>query len=298
MTAYTYEMTRYKCFLLLILAVSVFSLVGVCNLVSNKDRVLDELHYCIDDEENLKLYKSDNTLYAFLPSGAELENVRFECEQESTYINGKEVNSGDSMTESGIKLGDSNELSYKNKKYEFIAMQSANVPTLFISNATGNFDEVYEDKDHKEPIRLSLKDEKGNDLYTDVGDICGRGNSTWLLDKKPFNIYLDKEVSLLGLQASNKFCLLANGYDESNLRDKLIYDFANEIEPNWTPGCEYVDLYINGEYYGLYLLSESVQVSESKININPDTGYWFSMSIPSRKSELDDYIVTGEYWSK
>ncbi len=287
-------MTKSKPIILLMMILGVFLSIFCYQKVKTDDGIVNEVQLCIEGNEHIKLYKTKGILYAFIPSGIDLGDVAISCPKNSTYIDGIKAASGDTLGDFKLSFGNSYSLLFKHNKYEFKVLQSENVSTLFISNATGNFEEVLSDKKHKEPVRINLKDEKGNQLYTDVADLCGRGNSTWTLDKKPFNLYFENDVSLLGLGESKKYCLLANGFDESNLRDKLIYDFAKEVEDNWTPGCEYVDLYINGEYYGLYLLSESVQVSENKIDISPDSGYWYSMSIPSRVASLDDYVVTDD----
>ncbi len=35
--------------------------------------------------------------------------------------------------------------------------------------------------------------------------------------------------------------------------------------PQWSPDSEFADVYINGEYYGLYLLCERIEVAEGKV---------------------------------
>ncbi len=262
------------------------------NYRNPKDEILDSLQCCLEDNERIKLYCDGEVFYIFLPSGIDMKDVTFFCESDVFAINNSVIHSGESFLDLDVIAGKSYELAYKKVYYDLRILQSENVASFFISNASGTLEEILDDKNHKEPVKLKVFNENGNYENVLMGEIKGRGNSTWLLDKKPFNLYLDETSSLLGLPESDKFCLLANAYDESNIRNKLVYDFANKVETNWTPSCEYVDLYINGEYYGLYLLTERVQIGESKIDISQDTGYLYSMSIPSRTSTLDDYVVT------
>ena len=93
----------------------------------------------------------------------------------------------------------------------------------------------------------------------------------------------------------------------------MIYDFAEGMGFYWTPKCRYVDLYLNGEYSGLYLLTEKIEVLENRLDLNADalvfaleTGVlaaggddWFSLesglrvelSNPSRVSEKERHEI-------
>ncbi|WP_196805732.1 CotH kinase family protein [Butyrivibrio sp. WCD2001] len=285
---------KCKIFLIIFALLAIGISLGAYFINDNDDAVISEIQCYIQGDEKIKLFREENTLYAFVPSGITMNDMFFSCNSNNLVIDGKNVNTGDSFSDIDLNVGNTYKLKFRRKVYDFVVLKSENVSTFFISNASGDFTEVIDDKKNKEPIRLSVLDVNGNNEYSGIGAVKGRGNSTWVLDKKPFNLYFDEMVSLLGFQESNKYCLLANGYDQSNLRNKLVYDFAKRVESKWTPSCDYVDLYINGEYYGLYLLSESVEVSENKINIGQDSGYWYSMSIPSRLSSLDKYVITDD----
>ena len=51
------------------------------------------------------------------------------------------------------------------------------------------------------------------------------------------------------------------------MKNKIAYDVAKEIGIKYAVDSEYIDLYINGEYLGLYLLCEKVEVAENRVNI-------------------------------
>jgi hypothetical protein len=112
-----------------------------------------------------------------------------------------------------------------------------------------------------------------NKQYKDT--ISGHGNSTWSHEKKAYKIILGAETDLLGMGTASSWILLANAYDETNIRNKLIYDFSQKTGLQWSPECEYVDLYINGEYKGMYLLSERVELGESRLNISTEDNFLF-----------------------
>jgi Spore coat assembly protein len=96
----------------------------------------------------------------------------------------------------------------------------------------------------------------------------GRGNATWGLEKKPYQLSLDLQADLLGMGAAKKWNLLANHGDRSLMRSKIVYDMAHEIGLDYAIDSEYVDVFMNGEYLGNYLLTEKVQVNKERVNIS------------------------------
>ena len=93
--------------------------------------------------------------------------------------------------------------------------------------------------------------------------IKGRGNATWtsVTTKKPYNITLYKDANydntkgfeLIDGVKAKKWSLLANYYDSSLLRNKLAYDMACKMGMGLE--SEYVDLWVDGEYRGNYLMT-------------------------------------------
>ena len=97
-----------------------------------------------------------------------------------------------------------------------------------------------------------------------------RGNSTAGADKKPYKIKLDKKTDLFGLGGGVKnkhWVLLANCYDESLMRNKLCYDLSGVFgAPVWMKS-EWVDVVMNGQYVGNYLLCQHIRVGEDRIPV-------------------------------
>ena len=87
--------------------------------------------------------------------------------------------------------------------------------------------------------------------------IKGRGNATWRDDKekKPYNIKLDTKVNLLGIDCdkTKKWSLLSNVNDRTLLRNKVAYDLAHQMGIGFDSAS--VDLWMNGVYWGTYLLT-------------------------------------------
>ena len=94
--------------------------------------------------------------------------------------------------------------------------------------------------------------------YTGDALIKGRGNTTWVPDKKPYDIWLPVEVSIAGLNKSDTWTLLANDLDPTDLRNRIAFDVAGTIGIEYVTESDWIDLYINGRYMGNYLLCHEV----------------------------------------
>lgn len=90
----------------------------------------------------------------------------------------------------------------------------------------------------------------------------GRGNTTWAeFDKKPYNITVYKDdtyakkdgVKLIDDVKAKKWSILANAKDPTCLRNKIGYDIAYALGIGLP--SESVDIWMNGEYLGNYLLT-------------------------------------------
>ena len=145
-------------------------------------------------------------------------------------------------------------------------MQGSEIPALFFTVA---------DSDLKKPktnikqpaemimIRMDGSVEAAEKLTT----FKVRGNSTSNAPKKPFEFKTENKVNLEGMGKNRTWILLANWYDISLLRNQITLDLCREIGLASTPDCHPADLYINGNYYGLYLLSEKIQLKKNRLEI-------------------------------
>ncbi len=107
-------------------------------------------------------------------------------------------------------------------------------------------------------------------LYDGDTEIRVRGNSTATLPKRPFKLKLDKKDNLLGIDKEGKskhWVLLANAKDPTLMRNKLLMDFSEAIGTEAYISSENVTLIYNGEYCGVYELSEHVRVGETRVNV-------------------------------
>ena len=116
-----------------------------------------------------------------------------------------------------------------------------------------------------------------------------RGNSSLSFNQKKYTIELrdgeGKEINapLLGMPAHSDWVLLAPYNDVSMVRDPLAFQLWRDMG-HWGPRTRMVELTLNGEYRGIYILSEAIKRGEHRVNISK-----------LKKSDVEGRDVTGGY---
>lgn len=114
---------------------------------------------------------------------------------------------------------------------------------------------------------ISIIDERGHESLNLKADFRGRGNSTWLMPKKPYAIKLGKKAEVLGMPKHKRWVLLANWMDRTLLRNAVSFEVARQCL-SWTPRGRFVELYVNGEHQGNYYLCEHIKIDENRVDID------------------------------
>ncbi|MCM1545015.1 MAG: CotH kinase family protein, partial [Ruminococcus sp.] len=209
---------------------------------------------------------ADGKYYVFLPSNADLSklNIAFD-DVKSITVNGKKVESG--KTTDAFKKGGEFQIEALSKAYTLVIMKSDNIPAIYIETESGSLDNIHESKQNKESAQIAAYENGKQTVNAALSYIKGRGNSTWAFDKKPYNIKFKKKIDLFGMGKAKKWSLIASADEQSLIRNKFVYDFSDEIGLMYSSKSQHVDLYINGDYLGNYLLCESVGIGSSRVDI-------------------------------
>ena len=161
--------------------------------------------------------------------------------------------------------------------------------------ADGGLPVFWIETEDRKPI-CSKEDYKNATLRIDPGDkfgqesrlihteIRGRGNSTWEMPKKPFRMKFNDRVPLLGFGATKNWVLLANYSDKTLLRNAIAFELGNELMPGFTPRTRFVELYLNGQYEGVYHLTDQIRVEEERVAIDE-----------LDENDVDKQEITGGY---
>ena len=166
--------------------------------------------------------------------------------------------------------------------------RSKDVPAIYIEGASGvnvqsyvNCSVVAIDK-----VGGSLKD-----VVDTKSTIRVRGNSTSSGAKKPYNIKFHADTDLFGMGKGKRFCLIANMYDPTLLRNHMVFSFAKDLGLEYTLDSMLVDVYFNGKYVGCYQLCEAVTADKDRVDINCKNGDYI-IERDARTDAGTTYITT------
>ena len=109
--------------------------------------------------------------------------------------------------------------------------------------------------------------------------IRGRGHSSFSADasqddyksKNSYRLKLDRAVNLLGVGKTKDrdWVLISGKFDASALRNYLVWDLAARMGSiPYVPSCTWVNLWVNGDYRGMYTLVEQIEVESDRVNID------------------------------
>ena len=204
--------------------------------------------------------------------------------KESTFdITVKDIQTGDVLTDSQTFIYEKEAVAILTPK---LYIDTSNVPINSKDDYVTGF------------ITLEEADENGNyqaSLNRAAMKIRGRGNSTWGMPKKPYKVKFNSKTSLFGERAQKDWVLLANYADHTLVRDYLAKTLGRTLDSfAFTPSCHFVDVYLNNDYQGSYMVTDQVEVKSGRVEVeqnssNEDTGYLV---------ELDQRLVEYGYSGK
>jgi hypothetical protein len=129
--------------------------------------------------------------------------------------------------------------------------------------------------------------------YTGTGRIRGRGNSTWeWYDKKPYRIKLDEKASIVGLAAEKDWVLLANFRDPTHMMNTFVFELGHVMGMPYTNHSRYMEVTLNGEYIGLYQLTEQIEQGKNRVAVDDVEGVLIALDVddgPEHSSSKDNF---------
>lgn len=192
-------------------------------------------------------------------------------------------------------------------------MKASSISTLFIDlNEEGDAKTVADlnaNKNNSGKGTAVMVDADGKQINEDAAlkKIKGCGNTSWTSsgDKRPYNITLEKKAELIGgAGEAKKWCLISDNcagdwvYEAAGLANAAAYDMYEAIGGKYAMANEFVNLYINGEYRGVYLLTEKVEINKARVDIR-ETEYVENnieegTTLIKKSGGLDEHP---QYWS-
>jgi hypothetical protein len=109
--------------------------------------------------------------------------------------------------------------------------------------------------------------------YSGTIGIETRGSSSQTLPKKPYGIDTleddgieNNSVELLGMAKENDWILNSFAFDDSMMRDYISYEMTRKMG-QYAANLRYCEVVLNGEYIGLYALSEKIKRDGDRVDI-------------------------------
>jgi len=177
------------------------------------------------------------------------------------------------------------------------ATYSGTLPVMFINTdggvpITSKEDYVYAEY-YIDNMGIEGVDNVGSHDAPELMQIRGRGNYTWdQFQKKPYRIKLDSKLPLLGMKRNKHWALMANADDYlSGLRNTVGFELSRMMGLAWTPLQQPVEVVLNGDYIGLYMLTEIIRVEPDRVNVTEQADYETSPFVVSGGwlVEIDNY---------
>lgn len=220
-----------------------------------------------------------------------IENITFDESNESLIVNGQQAR-------------------YQLPVFEGLLIQSGrSIPLIEIKT-----DEFLEEIPNKTDYKSSDLKLSGFGIYNDVEtrvNVRGRGNSTWYFEKKPYRLKFDKKVSLCNLPSAKNYVLLANYNDCSLIQNVLAFKLGSMLQLPYNPQAVPVDVILNGNYKGSYLLTNKPGINAGSVDIDENNSIMWEldtyfdedlkfmsplMNLPVMVSDPDLTAEQFEYW--
>lgn len=208
----------------------------------------------------------------YLVSGFDIQNVRLSVQADGEYSYIGCLNSDGSVNMTGkavISVSDGEET----YNYRLLARRDGlDLPVIYI--------------DTEDNCQITSKDEYVNATLTIDSNgyedfesvefaqirIEGRGNSSWEFDKKPYKLRFSEKISVFGLAEATDYALFANYTDKSLMRNRVALEMAKELSFDYTPTQYPADVFLNGDYIGVYTFGEHLETGEGRVDIKPELG--------------------------
>ena len=164
------------------------------------------------------------------------------------------------------------------KKANINIVENVGIPRVDITTETGE-DPSYKEKEEYTNMNASLSNAGQWNFSNKTGGIRVRGNSTnqSSVNKRAWRLKFDNKINMLGLNGGPKnkgfksWVLMADNFDYSYFRNTTAFNLGNDLfnhSGNYTSKFQHVNVYMNGQDRGIYLVAEQQQANMGRISVN------------------------------
>lgn len=277
-------------FLSMVMVFSAFAVAGYADGTPVTAYVAQQGETEDDFDRVINWYEANGKFYLFIPASIDYDTAKFCVPGANVTVDGAAYAEAKTLAE---VFGDKTEIKVvaEGKTYDVVIIKESKTASVFINTESGSLDYIHAVKGNEEEGTIEIVAADGTVEYIGGLEIKGRGNSTWQMEKKPYNIKLSDKKNLFGMGKTKKWSLIANHGDDSMLRNVLAYEAAERAGMPYNPQFTPVDVYINNNYMGAYLLTTRIGIDGSNVDIEDLEGNTEDVN----KEDLDTYPRGGYY---
>lgn len=174
---------------------------------------------------------------------------------------------------------------------------SEEIPKVFITIPVDSLEELYQEENwysnHEYPVLFVFETESQTDSISQVG-FRFRGNTSRDKVKKSFKVSFNTFVQGRKYFGLEKLNLNAETNDPAMMRSRLCWELFNDLGVP-APRSNHVEVYINGDYFGLYLNTEHIDEEFAELRFGSQGGNLYKCGYPADLGYLgtnpDNYKV-------
>ncbi len=247
-------MLKQRRFTPILAAALVMLVLVVCAAWTQNDDLLTQVRFQDSVRgQNLDLFydEAQDSYVLFLPSYVSPGDLVYSCPEGFTVGFGEGKTLEDAPLSENLEVTVSSGLHFR--EYVLRLEPCSPIPSIFVEGEEGLLEYLHADKKNTRDVVVNLVDDQGDTMHHGISTMYGRGNGSWESpSKRPYNLEFASPISVGPFENVTKLCLLAEFSDESKLRNSLAYYAGKELGIDYASDYQYINLYVNGEYLGLY----------------------------------------------
>ncbi|MBR3163394.1 MAG: CotH kinase family protein [Clostridia bacterium] len=282
-------------------------------LTEQEEGEIEEFSISVNIDNNaIKPFIKDDIYYLFMPKTANLQKLEIDYTGNIDSISGASIDNTTKKITGSFENNSELTINLKDGKVQKVIIMQSEVPSIYINNLTIKDDESNTPKTiqdvnsgnkstkYNASLKVSGCDNNKNNITQEI-ELKGRGNSSWKMPKRSYQIKLNNKENLLGIGKSKekKWILIANFQDPTLLKNKVINDLCVNSGLSTCPNSSFADLYVDGEYLGNYLVSDKIEIKDNRISLKDDKGviiekdnaYYYEEDYYFRSNRGDYYTV-------
>ena len=246
--------------------------------------------YVTDDNGcriNAFFNETDNVYYIFMTCENDIQTVDLK------YTSNKIINKKNQIKTLYNAFNQSTSIEITDSSLGKIRVKilQSDIPSLHISLNKESLEYLNADKNNKiKKTTIYITDNNEDFCLCDKKvSIKGRGNTSFnLFEKKGYQLEFSKDTSILGMSPAKKWVLIANANDDTLMRNYIAYSLSEMLGMPYTTNFRFVDLWIDGDYRGLYMIGEKIEIGENRIALKNKLGAIFELDFAFYEEE--------DYW--